>query len=100
MPCGNNSPAVAERAYLEIFVKVFSLLRGCILISDDEHTYFITTSNPLPKIGLNSLYCGKWRKQNQKQKSHTDLDLDWTMPNAELVQAIFIYTFIYSSYSV
>ena len=40
------------------------------------------------EIGLDSLYCGKWRKIS---KSRRDLDLDWTMPNVELVQAIFIY---------
>ena len=39
-------------------------------------------------MGLNSLYCGKWRKTS---KSRCDLDLDQTMPNMELVQAIFIY---------
>ena len=32
--------------------------------------------------GLDILYCGKWRK--------IDLDLDQTMPNVELVGAIFI----------
>ena len=43
----------------------------------------------MPKlIGLDSLYCGKWRKVS---KSRRDLDLDWTMPNVELVRAIFIY---------
>ena len=36
-------------------------------------------------IGLDSLYCGKWRKIS---KSHRDLDLDQTMPNVELVRAI------------
>ena len=39
-------------------------------------------------IGLDSLYCGKWKKI---LKSHTDLDLDHKMPNVELVRAIFIY---------
>ena len=39
-------------------------------------------------MGLDSLYCGKWRKIS---KSRHDLDLDWTMPNVELVRAIFIY---------
>ena len=39
-------------------------------------------------IGLNSLYCGKWRKT---LKSCHDLDLDWTMPSAELVREIFKY---------
>ena len=39
-------------------------------------------------IGLDSLYCGKWRKIS---KSRRDLDLDRTMPNVELVRAIFIY---------
>ena len=37
-------------------------------------------------MGLESLYCGKWRKIS---KSRRDLDLDQTMPNVELVQAIF-----------
>ena len=39
-------------------------------------------------IGLDSLYCGKWRKIS---KSHHDLDLDQTMPNVKIVQAIYIY---------
>ena len=39
-------------------------------------------------IGLDSLYCGKWRTIS---KSRHDLDLDRTMPNIELVRAIFIY---------
>ena len=39
-------------------------------------------------IGLDSLYCGKWRKIS---KSRRDLDLGRTMPNVELVRAIFIY---------
>ena len=39
-------------------------------------------------MGLDSLYCGKWRKVS---KSRRDLDLDQTMPNIELVRAIFIY---------
>ena len=39
-------------------------------------------------IGLDSLYCGKWRKIS---KSRWDLDLDQTMPKVELVRAIFIY---------
>ena len=37
-------------------------------------------------IGLDSLYCGKWRKIS---KSRCDLDLDRTMSNVELVRAIF-----------
>ena len=36
-------------------------------------------------MGLDSLYCGKWRKIS---KSRHDLDLDRTMPNVELVRAI------------
>ena len=40
-------------------------------------------------IGLDSLFCGKWRKIS---KSCCDLDLDRTMPNVELVRAIFITT--------
>ena len=39
-------------------------------------------------IGLDSLYCGKWSKIS---KSRHDLDLDQTMPNVELVRAIFKY---------
>ena len=39
-------------------------------------------------IGLDSLYCGKWRKIS---KSRHDLDLDRTMPNVELIRAIFKY---------
>ena len=39
-------------------------------------------------IGLDSLYCGKWRKIS---KSRCDLDLDWTMPNVELIRAILVY---------
>ena len=39
------------------------------------------------EIRLDSLYCGKWRKI---LKSRHDLDLDKTMPNVELVRAIFI----------
>ena len=38
-------------------------------------------------MGLDSLYCGKWRKIS---KSRHDLDLDRTMPNVELIRAIFI----------
>ena len=45
-------------------------------------------------MGLNSLYCGKWRKIS---KSRRDLDLDWTMPNVKLVRAI-SYTTICSSF--
>ena len=37
-------------------------------------------------MGLDSLYCGKWRKIS---KSRRDLDLDRTMPNVERVRAIF-----------
>ena len=37
---------------------------------------------------MDSLYCGKWRKIFQSSR---DLDLDRTMPNVELVRAIFIY---------
>ena len=45
-------------------------------------------------MGLDSLYCGKWRKIS---KSHRDLDLDQTKPNVELVRAI-SYTTICSSF--
>ena len=45
-------------------------------------------------MGLDSLYFGKWRKIS---KSRHDLDLDWTMPNVELVRAI-LYTTICSSF--
>ena len=37
-------------------------------------------------MGLDSLYCGKWRKIS---KSRRDLDLDRTMPNVELVKSYF-----------
>ena len=37
-------------------------------------------------MGLDSLYCGKWRKNS---KSRCDLDLDRTVPNVELIQAFF-----------
>ena len=47
-------------------------------------------------MGLDSLYCGKWRKIS---KSHRDLDLDQTMPNVELVRAIFIYYTVCSSFT-
>ena len=40
------------------------------------------------KAEIYSMYCGKWRKIS---KSSRDLDLDRTMPNVELVRAIFIY---------
>ena len=36
--------------------------------------------------GLDTLYCRKWRKIS---KSYRDLDRDQTMPNVELVRAIF-----------
>ena len=39
-------------------------------------------------MGLDSLYCGKWRKIS---KSHCDLGLDGTKPNVELIRDIFIY---------
>ena len=45
-------------------------------------------------MGLDSLYCGKWRKIS---KSRCDLDLDRTMPNVELVRAIFIYYSMFTS---
>ena len=45
-------------------------------------------------MGLDSLYCGKWRKIS---KSRRDLDLDRTMPNVELLRAI-SYTTICSSF--
>ena len=41
-----------------------------------------------PYIGPDSLYCGKFRNIS---KSHHDHDLDRTMPNVELIRAIFIY---------
>ena len=41
------------------------------------------------------MHCGKWRKK--KIKSCCELDLDRTMPNVELVQAI-LYTTIPSSF--
>ena len=36
-------------------------------------------------MGLDSLYCGKWRKISKSRS-----DLDRTMPNVKLVRAIFI----------
>ena len=39
-------------------------------------------------IGPDSLYCGKWGKI---LNAYSDLDLDLTMLNIELVRAIFIY---------
>ena len=42
-------------------------------------------------MGLDSLYCGKWRKIS---KLRCDLDLNGTMPNVEL----FSYTTICSSF--
>ena len=42
-------------------------------------------------IGLDSLYCGKWRKIS---KSRCDLDLDRTMPNIELIRAISVYYYV------
>ena len=44
--------------------------------------------NMCQNMGLDSLYCGNWGKIS---KSHHDLDLDRTMPNIELVRAIFIH---------
>ena len=53
-------------------------------------------------MGLDSLYCGKWRKIS---KSHHDLDLDWTMPMTLIGQCpmsnsseLFSYTTICSSF--
>ena len=43
-------------------------------------------------MGLDILYCGKWRKIS---KSRRDLDLDQTMPNVEL--ELFSYTTVCSS---
>ena len=40
-------------------------------------------------MGLDSLYRGKWRK-----KSHCHLDLDRTIPNVELVRAIYILQYV------
>ena len=42
-------------------------------------------------MGLDSLYCGKWRKNS---KSHCQLDLDRTIPNVELVRAIYILQYV------
>ena len=49
---------------------------------------FLTCAKAEIYIGLDSLYCGKWRKIS---KSCRDLDLDRTMPNVEFLRAIFIY---------
>ena len=43
-------------------------------------------------MGPDSLYCGKWRKIS---KSHSDLDLDPTMPNIKPVRDIFIYNYMF-----
>ena len=43
-------------------------------------------------MGLDSLYCGKWRKISKSRR-----DLDQTMPNVELVR-LFSYTTIFSSF--
>ena len=40
-------------------------------------------------MGLDTLYCGKWRKN-----SHCHLDLDWTIPNVKLVRAIYILQYV------
>ena len=42
-------------------------------------------------IGLDSLYCGKRSKHS---KSRRELDLDQTIPNVELVQAIYILQYV------
>ena len=42
-------------------------------------------------MGLDSLYCGKWRKNS---KSRHDLDLDQTMFSVELIQAIYILQYV------
>ena len=46
-------------------------------------------------MGLDSLYCGKWRKIS---KSRRDLDLDRTMPNVEPSE-LFSYTTVCSSFT-
>ena len=57
------------------------------MITDTLNHNFLTCAKA-EIIGLDSLYCGKWRKI---PKSRHDLDLDQTMPNVELVRAIFKY---------
>ena len=42
-------------------------------------------------MGLDSLYCGKWRNN---LKSHCHLNLYRTIPNVELVQAIYILQYV------
>ena len=61
-----------------------------LFLISDAHTYLITTSYPVPKLsmGLNSLYCGKWRKNSKLRR---DLNLDRTMPNVELIRANWLY---------
>ena len=46
-------------------------------------------------MGLDSLYCGKWRKISKSR-----CDLDRTMPNVELVRAIFIYSYVQVSHKL
>ena len=48
-------------------------------------------------MGLDSLYCGKWRKIS---KSRRDLDLDRTMPNVELVRAVFMYYSMFKFHAI
>ena len=55
--------------------------RTQVRVPVEMHVFHISS------IGLDSLYCGKQRKIS---KSCCDLDLDRTMPNVELVRAIFI----------
>ena len=45
-------------------------------------------------MGLDSLYCGKWRK-NLKSLSNLDLDLDLTIPNIEIHRDIYIYNNVF-----
>ena len=61
-----------------------------MLVSDKQRELNKTFYHDVRKLrySLDSLYCSKYRK---KSKSCRDLDLDRTMPNVELIQAIFIY---------
>ena len=47
-------------------------------------------------MGLDSLYCGKWRKIS---KSRRDLDLDRTMPKMSNSSELFLYTTVCSSFT-
>ena len=66
-------------------VKLFDVELSNVLCKSDNN--FITCAKA-ENIGLDSLYCGKWRKISKSR-----FDLDRTVPNVELVRAIFIYRY-------